>query len=183
MLYNSDGTTPEGVGMLVQLVVSSTDNVFTAPNSGSYTGGSSDDFVLASFIINSGAGTVAQPLIITFSGNIGAGDQILLRWFPTITGPTPPSLTQAGAPPAGSPYGQFRTDIIENFSNATWVLPADGSTIDLNFLTTSGGGTQPDSAGRANLLVSAIPEPSTYALLACGIAGIAYLGRKTRRLA
>lgn len=183
MLYNANGTTPQGEGTLVQLIVSSTDNVFTLPSSSSYTGNSSDDFILASFIINSGPGTVAQPLIITYSGNIGAGDQILLRWFPTITGPTPPSLTQAGAPPAGSAYGQFRTDITENFSNATWVLPSDGSTIDLNFLTVSGGGTEPNSAGAANMVVTAIPEPSTYALLGCGLIGALFLNRRNKRVA
>jgi hypothetical protein len=175
VLYNSDGTTPEAAGMLVQLVASTTDNVFTAPNSGSFTGGSSDDIVLASFFINFSGGTVAQPLIITLTGNLGAGDQIMLRWFPTLSGTTPPS-----APPAGAAFGQFRTDLVENFSSTGWVLPADGSTIDLNFLTVAGGGTEPESAGRAAFTVALIPEPTTYALLMVGLAGAAFMRRRKK---
>ncbi len=173
MIYNADGTTPEAEGMLVQLIASTTDNIFSSPTTGSFTGNSSDDLILGSFFVNSGPGTVAQPLILTFSGNFNAGDLLLLRWFPTISGTTIPA-----APPAGSAYGQFRTDIVENFSNTTWVAPADGSTVDLNFLTTSGGGTEPNSTGRASLTVTAIPEPSTYALFGFASVGLMAFARR-----
>ncbi len=46
-LYTTNTSTFAPTGCLVQLIVSTTDTVFTAPNSGSFTGGSADDFVLA----------------------------------------------------------------------------------------------------------------------------------------
>ena len=175
MLYNADGTTPMATGMLVQLIVSPLSNGFAPPDSSSFTG-NSDDIVLASFMTSS-PGTAAQPIVVTYNSPIAAGEQILLRWFPTISGTTPPA-----APPAGTPYGQFRTDITENFSSGPWTLPADGTlAYDLNFLTMSAGGSEPESAGRASLVVlAAIPEPSTFALLATGIAGALVLRRRAK---
>lgn len=72
-------------------------------------------------------------------------------------------------PAAGTPFGQFRTDIVENSSDSGWFVPSDSSTIALNFLTTGRGGTRSEVEGAANLVV--IPEPSTYALLILGLAG------------
>ena len=118
-IYGTSTATLFPAGGLLQLIVSSTDNVFTAPVAGSYTGNSADDVVLASFADQcrlGSPGTFAQPIIFTFTGNIGPGDQILLRWFPTLT------LANT-TPPAGAPFGQFRTDLIENFSDIAWNLP------------------------------------------------------------
>lgn len=177
MLYNADGTTPEATGMLVQLIVSPLNNGFAPPDSSSFTG-NSDDIILASFMTSS-PGTAAQPIVVTYTGSIAAGEQILLRWFPTISGSAPPS-----APPAGTAYGQFRTDITENFSSGPWTLPADGTlAYDLNFLTISAGGTEPESAGRASLVVlAAIPEPTTCALFVVGLAGI-FISRRRLKVA
>ncbi len=173
MLYNANGTTPMATGMLVQLILSPQANGFAPPDSSSFTG-NSDDIVLASFMTSS-SGTAAQPIVVTYTGAIAAGEQILLRWFPTISGSAPPS-----APSAGTPYGQFRIDATENFSSGPWTLPADGTlAYDLNFLTVAGGGTEPESAGRASLVVlAAIPEPSTFAFLVVGLAGVVFLRRR-----
>lgn len=175
MLYMANGTTPAPVGTLVQLLASTTDNIFSPVTAGSYTGGSSDDVVLSSFAINSGPGSVAQPITISFAAfpNLTVGDFLLLRWYPTLPAGT-------ASPPAGTPYGQFRIDIVENFSTIAWVVPADGSINTLNFLTTSAGGTQPESAGRASLVVSAIPEPSTVALLGLSVIGLAAYSRRRK---
>src|SRR6188508_1379635 len=117
-LYGTSTATLFPAGGLLQLIVSSTDNVFSAPVAGSYTGNSADDVILASFTTLT-PGTFQQVINFALSGNIGPGDQILLRWFPTLT------LADT-TPPAGAPFGQFRTDLIENFSDIPWNLPNDG---------------------------------------------------------
>ncbi len=159
-LFQSNGTTPIPTGSLLQLVVSTTDNVFTLPTAGSFVGGSADDIVLASFACQSN-GSFGGPIVFSLSGNLNAGDQIMLRWFPTLT-------ISSSSPGAGTSFGQFRTDNIESASNIAWVVPADGSTVSLNFLDIAGGGTEPNSAGTASLVTAAIPEPSSVALAIFG---------------
>ncbi|HEX8078547.1 MAG TPA: PEP-CTERM sorting domain-containing protein [Chthoniobacterales bacterium] len=187
-LYNANGSQLMQPGMLVQLVASTTNSIFDTPRDGSYTGGSSDDVVLASFSINQGAGATNVALIIDFASfpNLTTGDPLMLRWFPTIAGPANPSMTIPAGPTGGSPFGQFRTDIVEaeNGSNFAWTMPADSATITLNFLTQmiNPASTHPESDGFANLTVSAIPEPSTYAFLALGLVG-AVLARRRLKLA
>lgn len=184
-LYNANGSQLMQPNMLVQLVASTGDSIFNTPTSGSYTGNSADDVVLFSFNINQGAGMTNVALIIDFANfpNLTAADPLMLRWFPTITGPGTPSSVLPGGPTAGSPFGQFRTDIVEaqNGSNFAWVTPSDGFTITLNFLTQmiNPTSTHPESEGFATMLV-AVPEPSTYALLAVGLAGVVYLARRKR---
>ena len=176
-IYGTSLATLAPPGSLLQLIVSTTDNIFTAPVAGSYTGGSADDIVLASFVINAGLGspgTVAQPITITYTGNITAGDLIMLRWFPTLT----PLDT---APPADAPFGQFRIDLIQDFSTIAWVLPPDvGGAFDLNFLTMAQGSTvNPETAGLANMVV-AIPERSTVALLGLSVISLAAYSRRRK---
>src|SRR4051794_18067021 len=174
MLYLPNGTTPQPTGTLVQLLASTTDNVFTLPTPGSFTGGSADDVVLASFTVGS-PGVVAQPITINFASfpNLTVGDFLLLRWYPTLPVGT-------ASPAAGTPFGQFRVDIIENFSTISWQVPADGSINDLNFLTMSLGGTRPESDGRASLVVTAVPEPSSVALVGVAFAGLVGFARRRK---
>lgn len=188
-LYNANGSQLMQPGMLVQLVASTTDTTFNSPTPGSYTGGSADDLVLFSFNINQGAGATNVALIIDFANfpNLTTGDPLLLRWYPTIAGPDTPSSTLPGGPAVGSPFGQFRIDIPElnNGSNFGWLTPADGATITLNFLTQmiNPTSTHTESEGFANMTVMAIPEPSSYALLAVGIGGLVLGARRAKRLA
>ena len=170
-LYGTSTATLFPTGGLLQLIVSSTDNVFSAPVAGSYTGNSADDVILASFTLAS-PGMFQQVINFALSGNIGPGDQILLRWFPTLT------LANT-TPPAGAPFGQFRTDLIENFSDISWNLPNDGAIVGLNFLTMALGGTRPEMDGVANMIV-AIPEPSTVALVGLSVIGLAVYSRRRK---
>jgi hypothetical protein len=170
-LYGTSTATLFPAGGLLQLIVSSTDNVFSAPVAGSYTGNSADDIILASFTTLT-PGTFQQVINFALSGNIGPGDQILLRWFPTLT------LADT-TPPAGAPFGQFRTDLIENFSDIPWNLPNDGAIVGLNFLTMAQGGTRMEIEGVANMMV-AIPEPSTIALLGLSVVGLAAYSRRRK---
>ena len=157
-LFQSDGTTPIPAGALLQLVASTADNVFTLPTPTSFTGGSADDIVVASFAAPDNSGFFAQPVVLTLSGNLDAGDPLLLRWWPSLT-------VSSSTPGTGATFGQFRTDATENFSTSGWVVPSDGSTITLNFLDMAGGGTEPNSAGTASFTTTAVPETST---VVCG---------------
>lgn len=171
-LYFADGTTLAPVGSLVQLIVSRGDSVFTAPSDGSFIGGSSDDFVIRSFTINQGPGAFAEQIIFSLTDPLGPGDQLLLRWFPALT-------LADSAPTAGTQYGQFRTDLVENFSTTGWIVPSDSATIALNFLTGGQGGSRSEAEGAANLVVM-IPEPSTYALFLGGLGLVGFVRRRTK---
>ncbi len=168
-LFMADGTTPIPLGSLIQLVASTTDNTFSAPTAGDFVGGSSDDVILASFNSNNalGSGSFEQPIVFNLTGNLNAGDQLLLRWWP--------SLTAAASTPGSTTFGQFRTNNVENFSDINWTVPADGSTVALNFLDTASGFAttpEPNSAGAASFSTAAVPEPSTYVSALMGLAGI-----------
>ncbi|MGI9089372.1 MAG: PEP-CTERM sorting domain-containing protein [Chthoniobacterales bacterium] len=176
-LYSGNTSTPFPTGGLIQLVASTLDNTFSNPTPGSFTGTSADDVVIASFASNDilGPGSVQQPITFNLSGNLNAGDQLLLRWFPNLTLADVPT-----GPAAGNTFGQFRTDLVIDFSDIAWFVPADNTTFSLNFLTAAQGGSNPESAGVANMMVVAVPEPSTYALLAFGLGGLVYAGRRKR---
>src|SRR6184192_1195960 len=105
-LFQSDGTTPIPAGSLLQLVASETDSTFTLPTPASFTGGSADDAVVASFASQAN-GSFAGPLVLTLSGSLTAGDPLMLRWWPTLT---PGALS----PGFSTAFGQFRTYAIEN---------------------------------------------------------------------
>ena len=168
-LSNGD---PIPAGSLLQLVVSTGDNVFTPPVAGDFATG--DDIVVASFSSNEflgGPGGTANSIIFTLTSGVSAGDQLLLRWWPTLT-------TSSISPSTGDMFGQFRTDAVENSSDIGWFVPADGSTVALNFLTSTFDGTEPDLVGDADFFVAPIPEPSTYALIIAG--GIGFLALRRR---
>lgn len=170
-LYTAGGASLAPSGSLVQLLVSTGDGVFSNPTPNSFVGGSTDDFVLASFSVNPD-GQFAQPITFTLGvNNVTTNDLLLLRWYPALT-------TAATMPGAGTQYGEFRTNNVESFSDISWVVPNDG-TFTLNFLTDALGGPNPESAGFANLVV--VPEPSTVALLAFGgVAGAVALLRRRK---
>src|SRR5205085_12069507 len=136
-------------GALVQLIASTQDNTFTTPNPTSFVGGSGDDIVESTFAMNSTGGTagdLAKAINLAYSGNFAVGDQLLLRWWPTLsTGDT--------APGQNTTYGEFRVGTVVDSSNIAWVAPNDGGTYALNFVTSSQGGSQPNSAGVASLTV------------------------------
>jgi len=176
-LFQSDDTTPIPLNSLIQLVASTTDSTFTLPTTTSFTGGSADDQVIASFGSNnsSGPGSFLQPVMFSYSGNFNAGDPLILRWWP--------SLTTGALTPGATTFGQFRTDNVENFSTIAWVAPADGTTNDLNFLDTAGGGSEPNSAGAASFTTAPIPETSTVvcAFLCAGALAFHAIRRRAAR--
>jgi hypothetical protein len=167
-LYESGGITPMQNGRLLLLVASTEDNVFTPPNASSFVGGSTDDVVVASFDMQwnttGSTGANLEAIVFQLTGAISPGDPVRLEWFPSVTY-NPSTDYQSDAPPAGSAYGTFRTDVPNvDESTSAWFVPAEGQNLSLNFVTQAIGGSQPESAGYADQLV-AVPEPSLTAVL------------------
>lgn len=169
-----------GDGGLIVLVASTTDSIFSGPApTSSLTAGSffsGDDVILATFdtsFLNTGlAGGYASMSNLNYSGNLTSGDLLQLYWFPTLT----LSSTTVGE---GISYGAYRTDSIASGSDISWVLPSDGQTATLNFLTVSAGGSISDSLGQATL--TTVPEPATTVALLGGVAGVFVMLRRRQR--
>ncbi|MES2310355.1 MAG: hypothetical protein V4507_15990 [Verrucomicrobiota bacterium] len=163
VLSNSSGIVMSDGGLL-QLVASTQDTVFSAPTASSFV--LNDDQIEASWSLNGatnmgpGSGTDLHSITFSYSGNFGSGDLLQLRWFPTLT-------TASITPGVNTPYGVFRSDTSGlDQSDIAWIAPSDGSTVTLNFLTTSAGGSHfSDTMGQANLMALAIPEVSQAGLL------------------
>ncbi len=175
-LYGADTSTLLPVGTVIQLVVDRNHDGFTTPSVGSFTGNSADDFILASFTVGPTAGQFGVVVNFSLGNGIDTTDPLILRWFP--------GLTSSATPPADTTqrFGQFRTDIVQavDGSDINWNVPADGFAYFLTFYTASQGGSNPDSAGVANMFVTAIPEPSTLGLLMVGLAGAVVVGRRAK---
>jgi hypothetical protein len=170
-------------GSLVQLVVSTADTSFTSPRADatglSFVGGSLDDVVVASFAMNSASGgapgVFSRPIILeytqTFDGKtIGAGMPLMLRWWPNLT-----TSSNNASSDLSRTFGEFRRDTIDDFSDINWTLPGAPSTKGLNVLTPAFGGNTP----AASLRATAVPEPTTGAMLLLGIASLALRRRRS----
>ncbi len=109
---------------------------------------------------------------VAYSSSVRVGDNLAIVWLPELTlGST--TLT------AGLNYGSFMG--VAGTDGSAWVIPADSgdplnpTTINLNFTTDALSGNtnvHPESQGEANSLVlEAVPEPASYALI-CGVAAL-----------
>lgn len=163
-LTKADGTTPLPASSLAALVIDANMNGFGTPTAAAISDDSGD--VVYSF--TSFEGEIAAPLVIDVTGLIGK--QMKLYWFDT-TGSTPG---------AGTDYGMYRTDLVQDFSDTAWVVPADQFNGALNFLTESYGGASSDSAGAATAgTTPEVPEPASFAVLALG--ATALVARRRRQ--
>ena len=143
-------------GALVALVASTADTTFSAPLPGvSIRPGetlANDDIVVATWAVDSAStGVVGGSYrLVSFDyaalaiPNFGAGDKLMLYWFPAATLVNPVILPNAT-------YGGYRTDSISPHSNMNWVAPVDtnGATLALGFLTDGVGGDVAWTAGTA----------------------------------
>lgn len=108
-----------------------------------------------------------------FSGSLGEGDPVRIYWYPTL------NLASA-EPGAGTSYGTYR-DAVGLDGSSAWVLGGEGDLTSLKMYTSDStflraGGSNPGSAGNANLQV--IPEPGTISL---SLAALAVAGLIRRR--
>jgi hypothetical protein len=143
----ADGSAPMPPGGQVFLVASTTDGVFDGPTAGAFVTG--DDVILQRWDFDSGLGDGLFLGALQFEPagvpHLTAGDPLRLYWFPTLT-------AGSTSPGDGTPYGFCRGAAGIDGSDA-WVVPAEGSTVDLTFATESAGGSHPDSAGAASSVV------------------------------
>lgn len=105
-----------------------------------------------------------------------AGDPLALVWLPTLN-ISSTSLT------GGDSYGVFApaSPFSGSSGSDNWITPTDGNPGTFLFFTdtasTLGTGVFPSSSGQANLVVSAVPEPSRALLLLFGL-GVCVLRRR-----
>lgn len=163
--------TPLDTAYFQLIATTDPDGVFSLPTTSGFAG--AGEMILGGQRVASVAdGGIFQ---LTFNFELGsgiqAGQSFLLRWWPDLT-------DSETFPYAGANYGQFTVSGSGEGSVAAWEIPSDGSVIDLEFLTESIGGSQPNAAGQASFAV--IPEPSTYALGVLGALGAAVALRRRR---
>ncbi len=174
-ILTASNSTPLANGSLVVLLTNGLNGSFSAPSSTAFVTG--DDVLLGSFGTNSvdfdTAGGLIATLHPTFSGALTTGQQLMVRWFPSLT-------TASLAPGAGASYGEYSylTGNLES-DPSDWVLPGLGGIINPSLATASINGSSPNSAGQALLT---IPEPSTCALLS-GLAVLGLAGWRRHRYA
>ncbi|MCX6953868.1 MAG: IPT/TIG domain-containing protein, partial [Verrucomicrobia bacterium] len=154
-LANSSGTAlPDN--RLIQLIANTAGQTHGSPTVTSFVSGS--DVVLASFALNSSTTGVTGSFQIyltvdrsAFAG-LNSGAPLLLRWYdiPYSVGQTAPGATT---------YGQFTTSVVVDGATSGWTLDLDGNHASLNFITTSNGGSQSDTLGRATITV--LPDAPT----------------------
>src|SRR5262249_35268203 len=121
------------------------------------------------FDTSAGPGIIAVPNLAAL-----VGKDLLLVWNDKSYTPAAPG------PGGGIRFNTFRTDSIDsaNGSTAAWILPPNGTTNALNFLTIAEGGSSAELAGATTQITAAVPEPASLAIavLGCGL----MLGRRRR---
>jgi hypothetical protein len=160
-VFNSDGTTPVSDGRLMYAVALPTGS-FTEVTTSGWTAG--DNIQLGSLWLtddNVELGGFSSSLNFDLSGGVLAGQQFGILWFTSLS-------SQAGNPSFGSSYGFY--------TSPTWLIPADGNFDSFAFETVSVGGSIPNSAGAASLVV--IPEPGTWALIIVALTALIAFRRR-----
>ncbi len=172
-LYKHDGSTvlPEN-STIVMLLDADNDGSFgdLTQSTTSWTA-DAGDVVLDrwAFNYNYDVGFGADSPTYTYGGDITVGKKIMLVWYDKAY-----SAGDAG-PGEGVYFGTFRTDDIQTGQNATWIVPSDGFTVNVGFLTANAGGDNAESLGAAQY--QTVPEPATALLVAIG-GGMAYALRR-----
>jgi hypothetical protein len=187
-VYNSAGalTPSTSLGMLIaDTTGDGFGQIFENSNisTGSFIG--SNDLVIYRGDFNVGdagdppvpiSGIWTAAIVATLADSFNSGDRLAFVWFPTLTINTTTAT-------AASSYGLL--------TDSRWVTPADASNVTYQIITTPSQGIFTpgenaleiaDAMARAMFTVGAIPEPSTFGLLA-GAAGLAFASSRRKRRA
>jgi hypothetical protein len=155
--------------------VSGDDSLVTAPFT---VGGQPGDFSsAAAFDLEVGPDNNPGDLERTFTFNLSdlpAGTKLGIRWFPGLQAS---NFSLTTGPAAGQTYGEFTRQSNPLYDDAVWVVTPGTDDFD-SLVTQSAGGSDPNSAGVANLLV--VPEPTSWLMLLAG--GSLLLCRRPRGL-
>lgn len=176
-LQNSSGNLMPTTGLVI--ITSSTNSTFSAghslpPYTPLFVGAAfspTEQIIYRSTLESgSGPGVFDRTIDFTLSGGfLATGDKLAIYWFPDLTAATVTlGYTQIGF---------FRTDDVVDGSSISWQMPNDGTINWLYFVTENEGGSQPQTAGRAEFL-DPIPEPSTMTLVALSLAGVMTILRR-----
>ncbi|HEY8903415.1 MAG TPA: PEP-CTERM sorting domain-containing protein [Chthoniobacterales bacterium] len=179
LLSNSSGVALSD-GSLIQIIAAPTGSSFANPTATNFLGGSSDEYIVYSGAFDSS--TSGTPGSEIFSVNIDlttfpvAGDALVVRWYP--------SLTTSSSAPGFTTYGQFgypdNPSLLD--SNNTWLTPSAGNSGSYSFITSSLGGSYPDSKGFASHTITPVPEPSSSIAIVALCATVVAI-RHRRRIA
>jgi hypothetical protein len=138
-------------------------------------------------ITNINLGIGSTGLIASAQSSIVTGDKVAIRFYDNYT----LADFENGVPVTGD-YGTYTTLLTAAPDGGLdWTLPAAGAndtfSAGLNFFTLSDAGTQLNIEGQALTPTLdgsvAVPEPSTYALLATGLLFVAGMAVRKKRLA
>jgi|GEM_PF-6144456 len=135
MLKDANGSAFPTSGLILVAVDGNTNSQgFSYPSSQGYQDG--DDYIVGAFDLSATntPGLLIETLAnIELGETISAGDAICIYWFPTMTLDDYTNETQT-LPSPGTPFGFFAGSGTVSGS-APWVLPPDGGSITLEFLT------------------------------------------------
>ncbi len=178
-LYKNDGSTPLSENSTMMLLCDANNNgsfgdLTQVPSAWTADAG---DVVVDRWAFNYNADIGFGDKVVTFNltGGIDANKKLMLVWYDKEYNPG-----DAG-PGQGVHFGTFRTDDIQTGSMTSWIIPADGATVNLSFLTANAGGDNAEALGVAQHQV--VPEPATALLVAVGGVAAYFLRRKSNMFA
>lgn len=134
-----------------------------------------DDIVLGKWTLGAGSGSAGvfnDAITFNLSGNLNAGDPLMLVWYPNVN-------SASAAPGYSKAFGSFRSDTALAGSDIGFIVPADGSGLNLFAFSQSAGGDVLNSSFVANQsTIAVVPEPSSIALVAMGCIGAIVIRRR-----
>jgi hypothetical protein len=169
--------TPVADGSLIQFLAAGSSSFFGPPVTTDFLGQTPGPFILWQGSFDSTTTGIPGAMVLSLTENLyaagtmgsylKAGDALMVRWYPQLSGSSIPSA------PGLISYGQYTA--------FDWIVPPAGAVGDYSLITVGLGGDVSDASGLASLVVGTpVPEASTFAYVLGG--GILVLGLALQRL-